>query len=125
MASPSSRPTTLRATYTSPGAIQQFTFPVPTSSSSATQTTAERIAHLSFLRSSTKALQQEINVYLTAKMEEDKIAAARAAEEGEINNQAGEAGGQKANGRKGNSKGNEDRQEELYGEETLEDDEGF
>ena len=69
-------------------------------------TTKEKTAYLSGLRSSVTAMQNEINVFLTQKMEEDKAAenngagASRSAQNGVID---------------------ETKEEELYGEELVED----
>ncbi|KAI4185884.1 MAG: hypothetical protein L6R41_003856 [Letrouitia leprolyta] len=87
--------TTLTATYTSPSLSQSFTHPLP---SSMTTSTAEKTEYLSNLRQSVTKLQDEINTFLTEKMEEDKALAAKAG-----------------------LKVDEKKEEERYGEEDVED----
>ncbi|KAL8935016.1 MAG: hypothetical protein Q9216_005625 [Gyalolechia sp. 2 TL-2023] len=94
--STSSKPTTLTATYTSPTASQSFTHPLP---SSATTSTAQKTEYLSTLRQSVTKLQDEVNAFLTEKMDEDKALAAKAGLEVD-----------------------EKKEEERYGEEDDEDD---
>ncbi|KAL8713111.1 MAG: hypothetical protein Q9220_002632 [cf. Caloplaca sp. 1 TL-2023] len=86
---------TLAATYTSPSTTKTFTHPLL---SSATTSTAEKTAYLSTLRKSVTELQDEINGFLTEKMEEDNALAAKAG-----------------------VKVNEKREEDEYGEEKVED----
>lgn len=95
----------MRAIYNSPNGTQTFAQPV--SSAVGSVGTGSRIAHLHSLRSATKFLQDDINTYLTAKMEEDKQAVA--------------SNGPDANDRK--TKVLRDEEEELnYGEEKVDDD---
>lgn len=64
----------LKAHYRSPSGTKTFTYSmtsIPTEPS-----TTDKTDHLSSLRSSTVKLQEEINVFLTAKMDEDKTQAA-------------------------------------------------
>ena len=88
-------PLSLKAEYTSPNAIMIFKHPLPTTE---TTTTEGRTAYLSALRGSVTKLQEEINVFLTDKMEEDRALANIA--------------GQKVDDKK---------EEENYGEEGAED----
>lgn len=67
--------TKLKAEYSSPGTSKIFTHPLP---SSHTTTTKTKIAYLSTLRSSVVQIQDEINTFLTSKMEEDKALALKA-----------------------------------------------
>ncbi|MCJ1274646.1 hypothetical protein MMC21_002443 [Puttea exsequens] len=95
-ASESSKSTTkLTADYNSPTSSKTFIHELPTSSP---QSTKEKTAYLSALRRSVVGLQEEVNGFLTTKMEEDKATAARV--------------GLKADDKK---------EEENYGEETVED----
>lgn len=91
-------PTTLTATYTSPSATRTFTHALPRSSA---KTTAEKTEYLSTLRASVAELQDGINAFLTEKMEEDKALAASAG-----------------------VKVDEKKEEEYYGEEKVEDEDG-
>lgn len=88
----------LKAEYVSPGATQTFSHPLP--STSAAGSTEEKTSYLSALRTSIVKLQEEVNEFLTAKMEEDKAIAA-------------------SNGAK--AKVDEKKEEENYGEEVVED----
>ena len=114
-------PTVLCASYKSTSESKSFThammatFPVQPQSALDTlpQATADsdytkkKTAYLSELRSSTKKLQEEINVFLTRKMEEEKAAASSG-----IKNQGGTAV----------DRAKEEKEEENYGEEIVEDD---
>lgn len=60
-------PPTLSATYNSPTTSQTFTHPLPS--------TKEKTAYLSALRKSVTQLQEDVNTFLTSKMEEDKALA--------------------------------------------------
>ena len=62
----------LEATYTSPTASKTFSYSLP--SLNDPPTTAEKTAYLATLRESVTKLQEEVNTFLTAKMEEDKVA---------------------------------------------------
>lgn len=66
-------PTTLKATYTSPTTTQTFTHPLPTAT---VHTTREKTIYLSALRKSVIQLQEDVNGFLTSKMEDDKALAA-------------------------------------------------
>ncbi|KAL8717695.1 MAG: hypothetical protein Q9225_005085 [Loekoesia sp. 1 TL-2023] len=92
---PSPKPTTLTASYTSPSASKTFTHSLP---SAATTSTAEKTQYLSTLRQSVTKLQDEVNAFLTEKMEEDKALAVKAG-----------------------VKVDEKKEEENYGEENVED----
>jgi len=65
-------PPTLSATYNSPTTSQTFTHPLP---STPTPSTKEKTAYLSALRKSVTQLQEDVNTFLTSKMEEDKALA--------------------------------------------------
>ena len=67
--------TCLQATYTSPTSSETFAHTLP--SAQAASTTA-KTAYLSALRVSVVKLQEDINGFLTSKMEEDKMLAASA-----------------------------------------------
>lgn len=91
----------IKATYGSPDDSNTFTQPInspqPTDPKS-------KAAYMSSLRSATKSLQQDINTFLTDKMEQDKHAAAQ-------------------NTTNGNRrKPRDEEEEENYGEEKIEDD---
>ena len=75
-ASESSKPMTcLQATYTSPTSSETFTHSLPSAQAASTKA---KTAYLSALRSSVVKLQEDINGFLTSKMEEDKTLAASA-----------------------------------------------
>lgn len=102
---------TLNASYNSPSASKSFDHPLSSTCPSADALTAgspeatkQKTAYLSELRKSTKDLQEEINVYLTQKMEEDKAAASAADTKSKVD------------GTK------EEKEEEMYGEEDVEED---
>src|SRR2546423_1645738 len=80
--------------------------PVPSINSGSV---SDKISFLSELRISTKQLQEEINIFLTQKMEEDKL-------QGLTNGGRGpdEGAGEKTR---------DEVEEEMYGEEGVEDDE--
>lgn len=87
----------LKATYTAPGASEEsFKEALPAVSKEVS--TEERTEYLGKLRTSITSIQDQINVFLTHKMEEDnaKAGAAAAAQDA--------------------------KEEENYGEETVEDD---
>ncbi|KAJ5220664.1 uncharacterized protein N7469_009551 [Penicillium citrinum] len=84
---------TLQADYSAPDTSKTFHHEVPLSDG----TLASKTAHLTTLQSLVPKLQEEINVYLTARMEEDKKA------QGSISEK-------------------EAKEEENYGEEVVEDD---
>ncbi len=107
--------TTLDATYTSPSSAKTFTHPIsaPLPSSSPPDTAVEdKVTYLSELRASTRQLQEEINVFLTQKMEEDKAAASVAGMEG-----APPEEGKK----KDEEKSQDESMEDNYGEEEEDD----
>lgn len=86
--------TNLKAEYSSPGTSKTFAHLLP---SSYTATTKDKILYLSTLHRSVVQLQDEINTFLTSKMEDDKALALKAG----INT--------------------DDKEEENYGEEIEED----
>lgn len=103
--------TVLQASYSSPSATKSFdhllSSPLPSTESLAArdpEATKQKTAYLSELRKSTKDLQEEINVFLTQKMGEDKAAASAADTKS------------KADAAK------EAKEEEMYGEEEVEED---
>ncbi|RHZ61101.1 hypothetical protein CDV55_105012 [Aspergillus turcosus] len=105
MASNNSSQQVLRAVYESPQPSThtfeyQLSSPAPFSTSSAEKTKV-KVAYLSELRSLVPKLQDEINVFLTQRMEEDKKEA-------------------EAQGRQLSEK--EAKEEENYGEEVVEED---
>ena len=87
--------TALKVDYRSPTSTQTFRQFLPSSS---TTSTDEKTHYLSALRNSVTQLQEEVNTFLTSKMEEDKTLAAKA--------------GLKVDDKK---------EEENYGEEGVED----
>ncbi|OJD25775.1 hypothetical protein ACJ73_02845 [Blastomyces percursus] len=103
---PSSSPSILRATYTSPDKTHTFAHTLSTSlpRSSDSSETPVKTAYLSELRGAVSALQTEVNEFLTARMDEDNN-----------NRQASGGGADKAKSEK------ERREEENYGEEVLDD----
>ena len=66
-------PTSLKAEYASPAAAETFTHSLPAASNASTE---EKTMYLSALRKSVVKLQEEVNGFLTTKMEEDKALAA-------------------------------------------------
>lgn len=88
--------TSLTADYANPTTNKTFTHLLPPASNKSTK---EKTMYLSALRKSVVQLQEEVNGFLTTKMEEDKALAASA--------------GMKADDR---------AEEESYGEEKVEDD---
>ncbi|KAF4770917.1 EKC/KEOPS complex subunit Gon7 [Penicillium solitum] len=84
--------TSLNAVYTAPQSTETFEHVISTT----TGTLADKQAHLSALQSLVPKLQDQINVFLTERMEEDKV-------QGQISAQ-------------------EAKEEENYGEEVVEDD---
>ena len=62
----------LKAIYSSPNASKTFEYSLPRLSTQ--HSTEEKTAYLSALRSSVVKLQEGVNNFLTAKMEEDKAA---------------------------------------------------
>ena len=105
---------TLSATYTnsstSPPTTHQFSYPIsapipPTGSTSV----KDKTAYLCDLRKSVKGLQNEVNIFLTQKMEEDKLHAVK----------MGPDGKEKEVG----TKAADEVEEENYGEEEVGDDE--
>jgi Gon7 family len=115
MPSPAASKSTLRATYTynppssSPNQTHVFTHPISSPLPFPASPTAvkDKVHYLSELRASTKRLQEEVNVFLTQKMDEDK--AGQAAEEKEKKAAA--------------AKSQDELEEERYGEEEGVDDE--
>ena len=75
-ASDSLKPTTcLQAAYTSPTSSETFVHTLPSASAASTKA---KTAYLSALRMSVLKLQEDVNGFLTTKMEEDKTLAASA-----------------------------------------------
>jgi len=108
MSSQSSDGAVLSASYSSPSGEKIFIQAIQSPNPATRQTVDAhaKTAYLSELRSSTRRLQNDINVFLTHKMEEDK------AQNGAATTQ---------NGRGVHPK--DDEEEENYGEERVEDDE--
>lgn len=73
-------PSILKADYSSPSTTKTFEHTLPSLSSdpASTKSTKEKTQYLSSLRQSVVKLQDEVNDFLTAKMEEDKALAATA-----------------------------------------------
>jgi len=94
-APPESTQKSLAASYNSPSGTKQFHHAID-------NRTTDKTNYLSQLRASTKNLQDDINDFLTQKMEEDKKTGVEAAAK---------------------SKTKEDLEEENYGEEVVDDDE--
>lgn len=88
--------TTLRTEYKAPTGSKTFTHTLP---SAVVTSTAEKSAYLSTLRGLVVQTQEQVNTFLTAKMEEDKVVASMAG-----------------------VKVDEKKAEENYGEEVVEDD---
>ncbi|KAF7511736.1 hypothetical protein GJ744_003467 [Endocarpon pusillum] len=105
---------TLGATYTSPSSVKTFTNPIsaPFPSSETPTAVKDKVSYLSELRASTKQLQEEINVFLTQKMQEDTASARTTGTEGH-------EGGSK----KGEENSKDELMEEDYGEEEIGDEE--
>lgn len=82
---------TLKAVYAAPGAAQTFEHEIPASND---ESLAAKQAHLTALQTLVPQLQDQINVFLTARMEEDK----------------------------GRNSEKESKEEANYGEEVVEDD---
>ncbi|ETI28719.1 hypothetical protein G647_01170 [Cladophialophora carrionii CBS 160.54] len=97
----------LSATYDSPSGHRDFAYTVstPPVQSDGSIDTKAKTTYLSELRASTRRLQEDINKFLTEKMEEDKKAAG----------QDGPSGASR-------QKSKDELEEENYGEETAEDD---
>lgn len=85
----------LQASFTSPTSSKTFSRPLPSASVASTK---EKTQYLSALRKSVVQLQEDVNGFLTTKMEEDKALAASA--------------GMKADDKV---------EEENYGDESVED----
>ncbi|KAL8801568.1 MAG: hypothetical protein Q9182_004354 [Xanthomendoza sp. 2 TL-2023] len=103
MAPPPSNSTTtiLTAHYTSPTTgSRTFTHPLATST---TSSLAEKTAYLSTLRASVTQLQSDINEFLTSKMDEDKALAAKTGLSEKVD---------------------ENKEEDFYGEEVVQDEDG-
>jgi hypothetical protein len=102
---PKSAAVVVHATYTSPTELQlqrQHTFTYPLTISARTDSKTAKTAYLSELRAAVGTLQHQINVFLTARMEEDRL------RDGDL-----EGGGER-----------ERREEENYGEEVVDDEDG-
>ncbi|KAI9852426.1 MAG: hypothetical protein M1838_000744 [Thelocarpon superellum] len=90
----------LTATYVSPTAERTFSHPLPTSANELASSDA-KTAYLAALRSNVTKLQEDVNSFLTQKMDEDNAAAGGRA--------------QKIAGK------DESKEEENYGEEVIDD----
>ncbi|KAI9848968.1 MAG: hypothetical protein M1837_005857 [Sclerophora amabilis] len=101
---PTSKVSHLTAIYTSATSSKTFAHAVPTSGSTQ-PTPSEKTAQLASLRSSVTKLQDQINTFLTQKMEEDKSTTS-----------GNGAGDSRARGV------DEGKEEENYGEEVVNDD---
>ena len=88
--------TILKADYVSPNSSKTFYHALPTS---ATTSTAEKTQYLSALRKSVVQLQEDVNTFLTSKMDEDKALASKTG-----------------------LKVDDKQEEDNYGEEGVEDD---
>lgn len=88
-------PTLLKAEYAAPANSKTFAYSLPSSS---VASTAEKSAYFSVLRTAVVQLQDDVNAFLTAKMEEDKALASMVG-----------------------VKVDEKKEEENYGEEAVED----
>ncbi|KIX07487.1 uncharacterized protein Z518_02140 [Rhinocladiella mackenziei CBS 650.93] len=97
---------TLRATYNSPSGPTDFQHVIiaPTPDNVGSIDTQAKMIYLSELRASSKMLQEEINQFLTDKMEEDKRAA-----------------GQENTSETSKQKTKDELEEENYGEEAEDD----
>ncbi|TKA32869.1 hypothetical protein B0A50_01095 [Salinomyces thailandicus] len=92
---------TLKAIYTSPTSTQVFSSNLPLlASKPAEQSVQEKTAYLSALRSQATQMQNDVNTFLTQKMEEEKAVESGAAKK---------------------TKAQEEKEEQMYGEEDLED----
>ena len=100
--------TSIKATYSSPDDSKEVDIPItyPFPSPEDADYPRSKSAFIGDVRSQTKKLQDQINVFLTQKMEEDKVKT---------------ASGATLNGT-GARPVNEDAEEESYGEEKTEDD---
>ncbi|KAK4634422.1 hypothetical protein CLAFUW4_01245 [Fulvia fulva] len=92
-------PSSLVAHYKSPHATQSFSSELPHLPEDGANVEQQKTAYLAALRANTTKLQDEVNVYLTQKMDEDKVA-------------------ESARGK--SSKDMEEREENMYGEEDPE-----
>jgi len=99
MAAPNSQgKSLLTGSYTSPTGTKEFEYSLP--SLPQQFSTEQKTSYLSALRSSVVKLQEEVNTFATAKMEEDKMTAPQVA-----------------------GKVDDKKEEKNYGEETIDDDE--
>ncbi|KAL4876645.1 Gon7 family-domain-containing protein [Aspergillus karnatakaensis] len=99
---PESQSNCLQATYNSPLLNRTFEHPINAAAPNPSEQSVKvKVAYLSELRKLVPVLQNDINVFLTEQMEEDKKAA-------------------EAQGRKVSEK--EAKEEANYGEEVVEDD---
>ena len=92
--------TSLVASYKSPTGAKTFSLDLPTLPKEGN--VDSKTTYLASLRTNASKLQGEINTFLTQKMEEDKAAEKTTS--------------------KNNNKANEDREEDMYGEEDPEQD---
>lgn len=76
MPAPNSQSITLSAVYSSPDSTRSFEHPLSSSIPSGSQDhTNAKVAYLADLKEQVPKLQNDINVFLTARMEEDKKSA--------------------------------------------------
>jgi hypothetical protein len=94
----SSHSSTFKADYSSPQTTKAFAHDIPSVEANATPTDIS--SNIAQIRNEAKKLQEEINTFLTAQMEEDK---------------AKTAGGKSTNDK-------ESKEEENYGEEVVDED---
>jgi hypothetical protein len=88
----------ITAEYTSPTATSPHNISQPLPSISASPSTDDRVAYLAEMQKAVKLLQDDVNVFLTQKMDEDK---------------AGSGNGN------GNGKADDAQAEDYYGEEVV------
>jgi len=96
---------TIQGTYTSPSTSRDFSYTILSAAPASDSDVQSRTAYLAELGASTKKLQEDINAFLTVKMEEEKASGA----------QNGVSGATQKSG--------EELEEENYGEEAAEGDE--
>lgn len=108
---------TLHATYTSPTESKIFSnfLSAPPPSSHSPTAVKDKVNYLSSLRASTKQLQEDINTFLTQKMEEDKLSVAVASQKDVVGGTSKE--------KMGDGKSKEELLEENYGEDEMGDEE--
>lgn len=102
-------PASLTATYNGPTAYKTFASALPAVPTSAS--TEDKTAFIAALRANVSQMQDDMNLFLTQKMDEDKAREADAA-----NTATAAARGAKR------SALDEAREEEMYGEEVVDED---